>query len=134
MIARVDSARTSACARLSSGWSTARNSKYWYSLTGALVRARVCGRCHAYQDNYRSTVCMVRGVKAVIYARVSSDTSGRAKSVTEQEAECRAVCERNNWHVSEVLVDNDRGASRWSAKDRPEYRRLADVLEAGDVL
>lgn len=33
-----------------------------------------------------------------------------------------------------MLVDNDRGASRYSRKDRPAYRKLVSILTAGDVL
>ncbi len=73
-------------------------------------------------------------MRAIIYTRVSSDQTGEARSVESQERECRAVCEREGWTVAEVLCDNDRGASRWSGKDRPQYRRLAKVLKAGDVL
>jgi len=72
-------------------------------------------------------------MEAVIYTRVSSDRSGRARSVTEQEADCRAVCTREGWNVRDVLVDNDAGASRWSRKDRPAYRQLASLLRAGGV-
>lgn len=72
--------------------------------------------------------------RAIIYTRVSKDTAGSGRSVAEQEAECRAVCEREGWPVGEVLQDNDIGASRWSGKDRPAYRRLAEVLRPGDVL
>jgi len=72
-------------------------------------------------------------MEALIYTRVSSDRSGRARSVTEQEADCRAVCEREGWTVRDVLVDNDAGASRWSRKDRPAYRKLASLLRAGGV-
>ncbi len=72
-------------------------------------------------------------MEALIYTRVSSDRSGRARSVTEQETDCRAVCEGEGWTVRNVLVDNDAGASRWSRKDRPAYRQLADLLRAGGV-
>jgi site-specific DNA recombinase len=73
-------------------------------------------------------------VRAIIYCRVSSDQTGEARSVESQEAECRAVCARNGWKVADVLVDNDRGASRYSTKDRPEYKKLSKFLKAGDVL
>ncbi|OZC62101.1 hypothetical protein CH267_00735 [Rhodococcus sp. 06-621-2] len=76
----------------------------------------------------------VRRMRAIIYTRVSSDNSGRAKSVADQERECRAVCEREGWTVAEVLTDNDIGASRWSTKRRPAYRQLVDTLQRGDVL
>lgn len=73
-------------------------------------------------------------MRAIIYCRVSSDRSGRARSVTEQEVECRAVCEREGWPVAEVLVDNDVSASRFSTKQRPAYERLKEILQPGDVL
>lgn len=72
--------------------------------------------------------------RALIYTRVSSDNTGHGRSVAEQEAECRSTCEHNGWEVAHVFTDNDRGASRWSRVERPEYRRLASTLQPGDVL
>lgn len=72
-------------------------------------------------------------LRAVIYARVSADRAG-GRSVEEQERECRAECERNGWPVAAVLTDNDVSASRFATKTRPEYGRLRDLLEPGDVL
>lgn len=72
--------------------------------------------------------------RAIIYTRVSNDPTGAARSVASQEAECRAVCEREGWAVAEVLTDNDLGASRWSGVARPEYERLQKILRPGDVL
>lgn len=72
-------------------------------------------------------------VRAIIYARVSSDRAG-GRSVEEQVAECRIECERNGWPVSDVLTDNDISASRYATKDRPEYARLQALLQPGDVL
>ncbi len=76
------------------------------------------------------------GTRAIIYTRVSSDPNDRGRSVEEQETECRAVCARNRWEVVDVLSDNDRSASRYATKDRPQYRKLIKVVESGgaDVL
>lgn len=73
--------------------------------------------------------------RAIIYARVSSDKA-RGRSVREQETECRAECERRGWPVAEanVLVDNDRSASRYATRERPSYNRLRTLLRPGDVL
>lgn len=75
-------------------------------------------------------------MRAAIYTRVSSDPRGAGRSVTEQEAECRAAAERNGWQVVALFSDNDRSASRYARKDRPEYRRLTEFVESGgcDVL
>jgi DNA invertase Pin-like site-specific DNA recombinase len=71
--------------------------------------------------------------RAVIYTRVSSDKA-KGRSVAEQEAECRTECERRRWPVADVLTDNDRSATRFATKDRPQYARLGEVLRPGDVL
>ncbi len=75
-------------------------------------------------------------MRAAIYTRVSSDPNERGRSVSEQEAECRAVCDRNGWEVVAIFSDNDRSASRYATKERPEYKRLIQFVEAGgcDVL
>lgn len=72
-------------------------------------------------------------MRAVIYTRVSSDPKDERRSVTEQEHDCRKVCERNGWDVQEVFCDNDRGASRHSRKARPQYVALRDYLTHGEV-
>lgn len=73
-------------------------------------------------------------MRAIIYNRVSSDPTGRGKSVGDQERENREVCERNGWPVGEVLTDNDRSATRFATRERPEYLRLVEILRPGDVL
>lgn len=71
--------------------------------------------------------------RAIIYTRVSADRAA-GRSVDEQEQECRAECDRQRWPVAEVICDNDRSASRFATKSRPEYARLHDLLQPGDVL
>lgn len=73
-------------------------------------------------------------MRALIYARVSSDPTGRGRSVADQLKDCRKVCQSNGWEIIEELQDNDTGASRWSTKDRPEYRRMHQLLTDADVL
>lgn len=74
-------------------------------------------------------------MEAVIYVRVSNDTSGIGRSIGEQEAECRATAAEHGWEVREVVADNSVGASRWSSKQiRPGFERLKSVLQQGDVL
>ncbi|MEE2056610.1 recombinase family protein [Rhodococcus artemisiae] len=72
--------------------------------------------------------------QAVIYCRVSKDTRGRAKSVGEQERECRATCDEHRWEVRQVVIDNDLSASEYARKDRPGYQQLSAILRTGDVL
>jgi site-specific DNA recombinase len=70
---------------------------------------------------------------AVIYTRVSSDRAG-GRSVAEQERECRAVCAREGWPVTEVIADNDRSASRYATRDRPGFDRLRQIVAPGAVI
>jgi site-specific DNA recombinase len=71
-------------------------------------------------------------MRALIYARVSSDPRGLGRSVAEQEVDCRAVAAREGWDVTTVLVDNDRGASRHSTGSRPAFDQLSQAVSAGE--
>ncbi|MEV6274961.1 recombinase family protein [Nocardia sp. NPDC051832] len=74
-------------------------------------------------------------VGARIYARVSDDRSGFARSVDEQQADNRAVCERHGWQILGEYSDNDIGASKWTKKKvRPEYERLKEDIRPGEVI
>ncbi len=44
------------------------------------------------------------------------------------------TCERNGWNVRKVFSDNSISASRFSVKDRPEWKKTKSELRAGDVL
>lgn len=68
-------------------------------------------------------------MRTAIYARISNDKAGAGLGVGRQEAECREVCERLGWNVSEVYADNDRSA--YSGKRRPGYERMLDDARAG---
>lgn len=72
-------------------------------------------------------------IGAVIYARVSKDDAG-GRSCREQIAGCTEDCEYEGWPILHVLEDNDRGATRHSKRDRPDFKRLPDVLKPGHVL
>lgn len=70
---------------------------------------------------------------AVIYARVSQDSRGNSRSVTEQEHECRAWVTREGWQALGVWVDNDVSASKYSKKARPGWQSLTERLEQDGV-
>ncbi|MFG2145527.1 recombinase family protein [Streptomyces sp. NPDC048696] len=75
-----------------------------------------------------------RPLRAVIYVRVSQDRLNRQRSVSEQEAECRAVCEREGWTVlPRVFKDNDRSASRYAVKERKDYPELKEFIRDGNA-
>jgi site-specific DNA recombinase len=64
-----------------------------------------------------------------VYVRISSDVLGEGLGVARQEQDCRALAERNGWHVREVYVDND--VSAFSGKARPAYERLLSDIKGG---
>jgi site-specific DNA recombinase len=73
----------------------------------------------------------VAGVRAGIYARISSDRESDGLGVARQIEDCERLAKRKGWRVVEQYVDDD--VSAWSGTKRPEYvRGLAD-LEAGAI-
>ncbi len=72
-------------------------------------------------------------LRALIYCRVSQDPTGRSISVTDQERECRAYCDRQGWPVVDAVIDNDMSATRWARKDRPGYRLVRERLTRRDA-
>jgi putative DNA-invertase from lambdoid prophage Rac len=61
-------------------------------------------------------------MKTVLCARVST--------IDHQEAQARAA----GFHIDAVVADDAVSGVRVALKDRPEGRRLFDMLRAGDVL
>lgn len=70
-------------------------------------------------------------LEAVVYTR-NSKIAG-ARSVAEQEAECREWAERNGHPVRAVFADKI-SASRFSTKARPQWAECKKALREGDVL
>src|SRR4051812_4967756 len=68
------------------------------------------------------------GVRAAaVYARISSDTEGKALGVTRQLEDCRLAAQLG-WSIAQEYVDND--LSAYSGKRRPAYQQLlTDVAE-----
>ncbi|WNV75920.1 recombinase family protein [Geodermatophilus sp. DSM 44513] len=53
---------------------------------------------------------------AAVYARISSDTEGRALGVARQVEDCRRLAEQLGWPVAQEYMDND--VSAYSSKAR----------------
>ena len=65
---------------------------------------------------------------AAVYARISSDTEGRAMGVARQVEDCRRLAASLGWQVAQEYVDND--LSAYSGKRRPAYEQmLADLTD-----
>ncbi len=74
-----------------------------------------------------------RPLLVIIYLRVSSDETGRRKSVSDQEAAIRAAVTELYplWTVVLVLTDNDLSASDKTGKERPDWGRLRTLVRTG---
>lgn len=74
-------------------------------------------------------------LRAAIYTRVSKDMRDTGRSVAEQENEGRAWADQENWQLvgKQVWSDNDRGASKYAKKDRPDWQDLVELITAGQV-
>jgi DNA invertase Pin-like site-specific DNA recombinase len=63
-----------------------------------------------------------------VYARISSDTGGRAPGVTRQWEDCRRLAGQAGWTTGQEYVDNDLPA--YSGKRRPACQQLlTDVAD-----
>lgn len=72
--------------------------------------------------------------RAAIYTRVSKDMRDTGRSVEQQETECRAWVEREPaWELAGVWSDNDRSASQYATKGRPDWERLIEEISSGDI-
>lgn len=70
-------------------------------------------------------------VAAAIYARISSDPTGKALGVERQLEDCRKLAADRGWAIAAEYVDNDISAYR--TKERPEYARMLRDIESGGV-
>jgi site-specific DNA recombinase len=79
---------------------------------------------------------------AAIYVRISDDKAEDAAGVARQEADCRALAERQGWQVGEVYVENDTSAYKRKTVRlpdgstglrvvRPAFRKMLDALTSG---
>lgn len=72
-------------------------------------------------------------LRALIYARTSSDKRLRAKSTDSQVKACREECDDRGWEVIRDVVDDDRSASALARKAREGWLDVIDSIAAGDL-
>jgi DNA invertase Pin-like site-specific DNA recombinase len=70
-------------------------------------------------------------VRTAIYCRISDDRTGEGLGVARQEKDCREFCQRRQWPIVQVLVEND--VSAFGHKRRPLYRKLLNDITGGQV-
>jgi len=70
-------------------------------------------------------------VRAAIYLRISQDRTGEELGVDRQRDACRDLAQRRDWNVTEEYVDNDVSAA--DGRGRPQWERLMDAVETGQV-
>ncbi len=75
----------------------------------------------------------VRGLRLGIYTRASQDSDLDATSVDAQEQFGERWAERNKATSISRYQDNDRSASRYATKDRPDFERMLRDIAAGKL-
>ena len=72
-----------------------------------------------------------------MFDRASESVTGEIKSIRPVWSKAVSLSTKGNgWEVVRVFTDNDRSASRYATKTRPEHTRLIKFIESGgaDVL
>lgn len=69
--------------------------------------------------------------RAVIYARISEDSTGQGAGVQRQLEDARALVAARGWRLVGEFADNN--ISALTGKARPEYDSLMAAVRAGDV-
>src|SRR5699024_5257345 len=81
--------------------------------------------------NVIMSVSQYKGLRAVIYARISRDKEGEALGVQRQIDTSLAYVEKHEMDLVDTLVDNDRSA--YSKSARPEFERLKRMIEKREI-
>jgi len=68
---------------------------------------------------------------ALLYGRNSRDPKKKGRSVEDQLADGRALCDRFGWPVLEEFKDTGISASRHGRKTRDDFEALLDTIETG---
>ena len=66
-------------------------------------------------------------MRAAVYARVSTEKQAEKYSLPTQKKLCVELCEKNNWEVVEVLVDDGYSGSLF--EERPAFSRLLTLAQ-----
>jgi len=69
--------------------------------------------------------------RAVVYLRISIDSTGRMLAVTRQREDCERIARERGWRIVREYVDNSISASD-ARKNRPGYDGIVRAWEAGE--
>jgi len=78
-------------------------------------------------------------VRVVLYARVSHIESARdrrrdTRSTDQQLGSLRRNADKHpDWTIVAELIDDDRSASRFATRERPDFKRLKAMVAGGEV-
>lgn len=76
----------------------------------------------------RALPAALSAYRAAKYSRVSDDTRGDQRSVADQDYENDEQIGEHGWTTTAAFCDNDRSASRFAKKDRPDWARLLAAI------
>lgn len=69
-------------------------------------------------------------MRAVIYVRISRDSTGEGLGVERQRQDCAALASARGWDVQDTIVENDVSATKGT---RPGFARLLGQIDAAAV-
>jgi len=72
-------------------------------------------------------------VKAVLYARISSEQQVDNWSIPAQMREFEQYCQQKGWQAISVYSEEGKSARSDSLEKRPQFRRLLDDCKRGDI-
>ena len=78
-----------------------------------------------------STKTPVQRRRALVYLRVSLDSTGERLTVRRHEKACRALCKQRGWEVVQVFTDNSVSAA--GKVYRAQFAAMLDAIKQGGV-
>lgn len=66
--------------------------------------------------------------EALIYTRASMDRHYLMRSTDDQETDCRAWCDQQDWRVGKVITDANRSASQWRTREREGFEEALQLI------
>ncbi|MEU2062860.1 recombinase family protein [Streptomyces sp. NPDC013455] len=67
---------------------------------------------------------------ALLYGRNSRDPRKKGRSVSDQLADGRTLCQTHNWVITDVFKDTGISASRHARRERDDFEALLDAIES----
>src|SRR5829696_4329431 len=71
--------------------------------------------------------------RAAVYCRISKDDQGDALGVKRQREDALAYCAEHGYEAPTFYEENNRSASSYARRNRPEFDRMIETARAGEL-